>query len=201
MIALLSGIITLRYLGPEGKGIFTFVILIPSMIAMFGNFGVAQSATYFIDQNKYKKEEVYNNLLNWLLISGTCLVILCISIMYLIPEFTYRAYLLLLIPTIYFQVGSRFISGFLLGLQELKSYNQARLLKSGSLIIGYICFLIIMKWHLIGAFIAWLISNRLEFGFVFLKTYSKKYQIKFRIDKSWLIRSLQYGKKSICQIP
>jgi len=194
-VGLLSGIITARCLGPEGKGIFAFVTLIPAMIVMFGNFGVGQSVVYFIGQKRFDRNEVFNSLIVWLLFSCTALVGICVMITYLVPEFKYREYLLILIPTIYFQIGSRFFSSILLGQQQLKEYNYARFIKSSSLVTLYICFLLFMKWGIIGAFVAYVLSDVFQFVFVVIKSRPREYSFKFRINWHWLKESLNYGKK------
>jgi len=192
---ILSSIITARWLGPEGKGIFAFVTLVPGIIVMLGNFGIAQSATYFIGQNKYDKDEVFNNIIIWLLISGTALASISLATLYSIPKFIYRDYLVILIPTIYFQLGSRLLLGSLLGQQKINEYNQSRLVKSISLLVLYICFIVFLGWEVKGALFAWLLSNLLEFCFILIKAYPRNYSIKLTIRRSWLKESLNYGKK------
>lgn len=43
----LTGILTARLLGPEGKGLLATVVLWPSLIASLGNLGVSDAITYF----------------------------------------------------------------------------------------------------------------------------------------------------------
>jgi O-antigen/teichoic acid export membrane protein len=193
-LGLLTGVILARSLGPEGKGIFTIITLIPALFVMLGNFGLSQSSTYFLGQRKYTEEEVFNNLMTWILLSGTTIAVICTGIIYFIKTLEYWEYLLVIIPSIYFLIGSRLLSGFLLGLQKIGDYNRIRLIRSSSHLALYVLFIILMGWKLKGALYAWLISCILEFVFNLIKSYPKNSKFRLKINFNWLKESLRYGK-------
>lgn len=47
ILSFLTGILSARWLGPEGRGLFTIVILWPTVIAGLGNAGVAEALVYY----------------------------------------------------------------------------------------------------------------------------------------------------------
>lgn len=55
------GIITARALGAEGYGMVTVLVLIPTMIAMFGNLGVDKANGYLAGAHKHTVQTLLNN--------------------------------------------------------------------------------------------------------------------------------------------
>ncbi len=75
ILNLLTGVITARYLGPEGRGIFVTVTVIPQFLSGIAGSGVASAVVYFSRQNPNEKTTI---LYSGLTITGT--VCACITI-------------------------------------------------------------------------------------------------------------------------
>lgn len=60
IIGFIANIITARVLGPTGQGYVSYFMVIFVTIAANGDFGINQVAIHFINNPKYKKEEVYS---------------------------------------------------------------------------------------------------------------------------------------------
>ena len=48
---LLSGILSARMLGPEGRGVYALIILFPTVLAQVGAFGMPQAVVFFLSRN------------------------------------------------------------------------------------------------------------------------------------------------------
>lgn len=58
LIGILSSIVIARLVGPEGKGTYALVMLIPTMAYTVGNFGINQSVTYHIAREKNNRLKI-----------------------------------------------------------------------------------------------------------------------------------------------
>ena len=60
LIQLLTGIITARYLGPEGRGLYSLFFANAALLASFSSFGITQSIVYDKNVNKISYEILTN---------------------------------------------------------------------------------------------------------------------------------------------
>lgn len=51
-LGLVTSILTARFLGPEGRGNYLFVVTVAALIVQFGNFGLHSSNTYLVAKNR-----------------------------------------------------------------------------------------------------------------------------------------------------
>jgi len=63
LFALIVSIVIARVLGPEGKGAYTLLLLIPTILVMVGNLGIGLANTYFGGSGKDKWNELASNSL------------------------------------------------------------------------------------------------------------------------------------------
>ena len=73
ILALISTVLVARVLGPEGKGGYTLLLLIPNMLGMAGNLGLAIANAYFGGSKKAGWSELVSNSLISGLVVGTAL--------------------------------------------------------------------------------------------------------------------------------
>ncbi len=71
----ISMIIISRVLGPEGKGIYSLILLIPGLIMTFGSFGLGSGNVYFVGSKKYSIQEVVSNSLVLTILLGSFLIL------------------------------------------------------------------------------------------------------------------------------
>lgn len=61
LMAVATGIILARVLGPYDRGILALVLLLPSTVVTLGKFGITQSNVYFINREQYSAVQVASN--------------------------------------------------------------------------------------------------------------------------------------------
>lgn len=197
----LSMVIISRILGPEGKGIYSLLILIPGMIMTFGNFGLGSGNVYFVGSGKYKLQEVVSNSLVLTVILG----FLLIGIFWLMLQFDFFQnfiknnqipifYLWITVLLIPLSLFLSFFQEIIRGKGEIKKYNKIKFLEGFLELILVVFFLLILKKGLAGAVFSYVLALILTAGFLFILI--KKIAVfSFRLHKNLLKDSLVYGGK------
>ena len=54
-------VIVARILGPERKGIYSLVVLLPGFLVYFTNFGIGQATVFYLGKKKYPPTEIFGN--------------------------------------------------------------------------------------------------------------------------------------------
>lgn len=189
-----------RVLGPEKQGIYSLVILLPALLVIFTNFGVAPAAVFYISRKEYSAKEVFgNNVIFTVIISALTMLIGWAIVFFfgfeLFPGVE-KVYLFLALFLIPFSLFSDFISHVLLGLQKITKYNIISFLQS-------LCFLLLVAvllwWLNFGIKMAILaqIFSFLFCGiilFFFVKKETQGISVKF--DKQYFKNALSYGLKT-----
>lgn len=194
-----SSIIVARALNPEGKGIYTMAVLLPTFLMSFVNGGIGLAALYFTGNRKYEPQVILGNSI----IAACTHSLLAIVVGFIIitffqdqifPGIAYR-YLILALLIVPFQVILSFLLPMMLGLQEVFSYNIFQVLYSVSIFTMVVFLLIGLDTGVTGA-----ISTELLSGFLFsvvlcMMLIKKTKGISFSINKAYLIDAYRYGAK------
>lgn len=189
---LIVTIIIARAFGPEKQGIYSLVILFPSLLLVFTSFSINPSVSYFLGKRKYSREEIFSsNVILNIIISSFSLLSALIIIYFLrgslFPgiEKIYLILSLLLIPSsLFFDLTCQ----FLLGIQSIKKYNTASLFQNFLFLSLIIVFILGLNFGITVALIAQFISFFLGIVFsVFLiskeiKIFSWKLNIQYSKD-------------------
>src|SRR3990167_8067384 len=77
-VGIVVSIIIARTLGPEGKGIYSLLLLAPTLLVTFGNFGLNVSNVYFYGKRNARAQDLAANSVWAALVFG--LVILALFI-------------------------------------------------------------------------------------------------------------------------
>lgn len=185
-----SNIILARWLGPEGKGIFSLAILVPWMIFWFVSLGVGVSTTYYVGQKKYSNSQIVNNSLFIAVI-----IIVFISLLYfsLLPIIT--KYLVKNVDIEFLRISffifplvliTSYLAGIPLGLQRIKEVSTIDILKTLTSLGFIVLFVVCLKGSIRGAILATLVSflaGLLFAVFLVLRISPIRIQMNLRIIK------------------
>ena len=192
-------IIVARTLGVEGKGVYTLVLTISSLIVMLLDLGLASALTYLVASRQYRPRQILN-FASWtsLIISVIgCLgfyvfykLFLAQSLLAGVPP-TYIRWVLLFLPI---NILTSLYLAILLGLQNILAYNIVNI----SRVIANLFLLLWSSWiglGLAGAIWSWLIANLCAF---LLVLWFLRKDIRLTIFAPWnlLSSSVRYGIKS-----
>ena len=164
---LLTSVIIARTLGPEKNGIIASLLVYPSLFMSFGALGISDSATYFlgrgiIDEYQIKKAIAYI----WIVTSFVSVFFCFVLLYYFSNASNDRLLIGLALMPIPFTLLNTYNSGIFLGKNQINLFNKINWVPSIITTLLTFIFLVILKFDIIGVFIA-LIGGPL-FIFVFL---------------------------------
>jgi O-antigen/teichoic acid export membrane protein len=153
------GIIIARVLGPEGKGAYSLIILVPALLALLGNLGISFANVYFGGKWRHKWTDLSSNSLVSALALGIVLA------------FAFLAYFFIANPTFLRDIEPRWLAlttvavplsllvtyftSILLGQNRIKEYNLVYLAQSGALLILVLILSLAVKGGVFGTVVAW----------------------------------------------
>ena len=180
--ALLIDVVLSRQLGPEGRGLYASILVVPLVVVSFALLGIRRSAVFHLGQKTYDESRTVSAVISlWLL---TCIVAVLISgialwIMHppgLTPSMTALA--LLSVPVKLFLV---YTGGIYIGKEEFKRSNRQVWLPQFLNLAGILLFTVLIRWNVNGA----LLSLFLASLFVALSSYNylaRNYKIQLKAD-------------------
>lgn len=154
---IIGGVITARWLGPEGVGVYALLSIIPTAAFRIGNLGMGSALTFFVARGKIPIHRVL--VLTWLIGVTTGLVI-CVFLLLswrhqfspwndIQPTFFYVA--LLTVPT-YFV--STHLQSVLSGQLRITNVNVSQALEALSLTLFIFVYVVLFKLGVLGAILA-----------------------------------------------
>jgi O-antigen/teichoic acid export membrane protein len=202
LIGLLTTIILARYLGPEGQGMYALIILLPTILVTFLNFGVGVSSVYFVGKKEFSINTVFKtNLYFGLGLSLVSFIIGSIVIL-IFPENFFNSIpsedlftVLLIIP---FMFLNQFLQAIFQGNQDFDSFNLILLFGQISLLLSSVFFLIFLDLHLLGSILSYILSQVITLSTIFYLT-KKRLGIAIKNSKfscEYLRKSILYGIKA-----
>jgi O-antigen/teichoic acid export membrane protein len=199
LIQFFIGVMTARYLGPEGKGLIYVLIISLAMALTLGNLGLGQASIYFIGKNRKRLPATVSNLL---IATGVISLVLgavgWLWLQYRRPDI-YAQFPLwvwtgmaLLIPIYLLQ---SFFMQVLSAILRIYEINIVDLTRVATQLFLFVLFVIVMRQGINGAFLAYALSAFLAAGaFVSLVLYHGGYPQ--RPDWQLFGSSLRFGTKA-----
>jgi len=193
-------IIITRMLGPEGQGIYSLAVLLPTILLIFVSFGINLSSSFYLGKRKYPSKEIFgNNIILSVLISFSAVLAGLVIIFFfndrLFPGVD-KNYLILALSLLPLYVFFNFISHILLGLQKIKKYNAVSFLQGFTFLI--LVGILILGFHFgVKAVILAQILSFLLAGIVLFFLVKKETQgVVFKLNKNYLKDAIVYGFKA-----
>ncbi len=189
IIGFISGIFLSRILGPDGRGIYATILVIPGIFASIALLGSQQSTIFHIGRKTYKDSEILSALsIIFLYTSVFAMVISSIAYLFIDNIDITFLYIITAIITIPARLLVIYSSGFFIGKQKFSYSNTLRWLPE-LLNLFFIALLVWwLKQSITGALFSFLLSNLISgiYGIFSLLKFSP---IKFKVNKE-IIRSI-----------
>lgn len=158
VLGLVATIIIARVLGPEGKGAYTLIILIPSMLVLLGNLGIGTGNIYFGGSQRHNWNELASNSLISALMLGIPLTVVFLSYYFIghpaILNDLEPGCVVLAALTIPMSLLATYFSSILLGQHRIREYNMVYLLNS-VVFIALTSVLLVLQGGIFGVIVAW----------------------------------------------
>lgn len=189
----LASIIIANELGVVGKGYSVIFVSLINTTGILFSFGLPSAIIYFAQKKNFSLEKIFNFFFLFsILILLTCL--LFFNLFDLIFLFQFKLNFLertIFCFCIFFFIYNNIFSTLILALGKSKNYLFLIILKSLFFLFLIILFLKILKYGLLGYFIAYLIA---EFFFFILITFSLKFNIGIKILNFSILRKKEIFK-------
>jgi O-antigen/teichoic acid export membrane protein len=175
-------IITARILGPEGKGLFAAITVIPGLVLAFSDFGIGHSAAYMVGRKTHRNEEVASSLLVlWILTSLFAVAVT--AILYAVQFGSeYWMLLVLMLLVIPCDLGMRYMKGYLQGKERIGIMNSVDLYRVALNIILVLLLVGVFRTGVMGMLLTTLIMA-LVICMVCVISVSRDVKLKIRFLK------------------
>lgn len=201
MLSLVTSIVIARTLGAELQGIYTLIVLLPTMLVTFMNFGIAPATVFNIG----KKERDLNTIISTNIVLSLVISVLSIVVGLIFAVLTQDTIfegvpikaLLVVLLVLPFLFLNSFLQAVYQGIQDFKRYNEIVILNKVIETIFLVVTMLIFKLGLNAALLAYSVGSVLPSYLIY--RYFKKDQFKFSIkDYSWSLSKeyFSYGYKA-----
>jgi len=202
ILGLVTSIILARTLGPSGKGTYTLILLIPTVMLKLGSLGIEGANVYFTGSKKYVLKDIVSNSLFDSILLGSILIILFIGISYLKVFHNFLNsnqinlfYLWLVVLTVPFSLLLGFLTSIILGQEKIITYNKINIFQIIFQLIAVSIFLLIFKQGIFGAIISYVLT--IIFVTLLVVLFIKKYtKIYASYNKKIFKDTAKYGVKA-----
>jgi len=194
-----TSVIIARILGPEGKGIHSLAILLPTLLITFTNLGIGPASVYHVGQKKYSSKEVFGANIIFSFLISIFAIIIGLIVIFFFGERVFpgvrKEYLILALSLIPFQLFYNFVIDVLLGLQKIKKYNFVHLIQGFSFLLLIAVFLLGLHFGIKTAIATQVISVFVSSILLFFWTKKETKGISFKLNKAHFRDFLSYGGK------
>jgi len=165
-ISLIADIIIARILGPTGKGIYSLIILIPSLLILVSTLGINISNIYYIGKKRFKEEDIVSNSLLFGIGIGTLIIVLLVMFLNYYPNLFFKdielKYLKIIIFIVPFLLIQSFFASILLVKGKVLEFNLISIFRYSFLLLFISISLVILKRGVMGALLSWLVASALS---------------------------------------
>jgi O-antigen/teichoic acid export membrane protein len=196
VLYLLGTIVIARTLGPEGKGLYSMALLVPSTISLVGSLGISLANTYFAGSRRYTAEQLASNSL----VVGTVLGIL-LTLAFLAYYFAFTPsflsginapYVVIVAALVPFSLLNLYFITLVLGQGRIPAYNGIVLGSAGISLLVTATALVALRLGLTGVIVLVFLSEASKALITFF-VLSRKAVVRWRLDRHVLTDSLRYG--------
>ena len=163
ILSIAAAIVIARVLGPEGKGAYALILLVPTLLALLGNLGIGIANVYFGGSQKHEWTKLASNSLVAALGLGVLLTVGFLAYFFIfqpsfLKEVEPRCLILatLVLPLTLLTTYFRYI---LLGQNRIKEFNLLHVLQSGANVVLVLFLLLALKGGIFGVILAWTIAT------------------------------------------
>ncbi len=191
--ALLIDIVLSRQLGPDGRGLYASIIVVPLIVTSFVMLGIRRSAVYHIGKKTFDINRLVSAVLGLLIITSVFAIIVSgISLYIMAPEGITIPMALLAMLSIPVKLILVYSGGIYIGNEDFKRSNLQVWLPVFYDLVGIILFVVLLKWSVTGALLALFLAN-LVVSAKSLEYLFSTYRIKLVWDKEVWVSLTKMG--------
>jgi O-antigen/teichoic acid export membrane protein len=198
VLAIPTSIIIARVLGPHDKGVYTLVMLIPSLLYQMGNLGLSGANIYFIGRRRSSLTDITSNAFVMGLMVGTSVAALfLLAYRFFLPPFfsgVEPSLIYLVLLGVPFSIAPIYFQNILLAKSKVREFNIFKIMQPALLLGGSALVLLLLHKGVSSLVLVSILISVAMFIFSFFLV-KRLTQIRFRVKRSLLKESLGYGIK------
>lgn len=201
IIGLFSTVLIARLLGPEGQGVYTLIILLPTMLVTFLNLGIGPATVYFTGSKKYSLNTIIStNIVLSFILSIVAVIIGLIAIL-IFKGSTFEGAPTTALLTVLFILPFLFFSSFMQaiyqGTENFKRYNYIQISSKLIQILTLIIMVFFVDLSLRGVLSSFIIGNCMPSILILLYLLKDKVKINLKdFSLSLTFDFLKYGYRA-----
>jgi O-antigen/teichoic acid export membrane protein len=181
--ALLIDIVLSRQLGPEGRGLYASILVVPLIVTSFVMLGIRRSAVYHLGKKVFDADRTVSGILSLLIITSILAVLISgIAFFILLPKGLTWIMAILALMSIPVKLILVYSGGIYIGNEDFKRSNLQVWLPLVYDLLGILLFVALLKWSVSGALLALFLANLLV-SVMSLRYLSKAFKITISWDK------------------
>jgi len=197
-VGIVVSILVARVLGPEGKGIYSLLLLAPTLLVTFGSLGLNVSNVYFYGKRGAKAEDLAANSVWAALVFGLVAIgIFAIAYPFLSERFfadVPTGYLFAAVATLPAMLLNQFIANLLLATKQTKLFNWSNVLQLAVLLVTALVTLLWLKMGLVATVI--IADLNIIVGAVLMTVfYARTNKLSLRFKPQLFRETLAFGLK------
>lgn len=196
-VGLASSVLIARLLGPEGRGMYVLLLLVPAIALKFSLFGIDAATVYYVGKERYSLQEMIGNNM----VLGLVLGIISMAVSGFVAFFFHDSYLAQ-IPLFYFFVAlgtiplallQTFFSNIMLGAQRFFAYSVVSIL-SEVLFLGFtVAALFVTRMGVFGLLWANILSSFFTVLILFFVLRGIAHGMRISLSRKFLKDMMTYG--------
>lgn len=199
-LGLLTSVVVARGLGPEGKGLYTLALLVPSLMITLCHLGIQWATAYYVAQRRYSIPDILGSnvwLAVWLGTGSIALSVLLVVFFneWLVPGVP-QSYLLIALLVIPAEMLFSYLRYLLLGLKHIYAFNLINVAQKGILLVFMAIAVWITRGGVVSALAAglcsWVVANVVLFSL----TKRASGGAVFTVNWSYVKEAVFYGLKA-----
>ncbi len=191
--AFLIDVIISRQLGPDGRGLYTSILVVPLIVVSFAMLGIRRSAVFHLGKKVFDENRTVSGVMSLLIITSILAIMISGSaLIFMMPKGLTWPMALLALLSIPLKLILVYSGGIYLGKEEFHRSNRQVWLPNFFNLAGIIVFVLIIKWSVSGALLSLLISNLLVAA-ASITYLTRRYKICLSLDKEVLLSLARLG--------
>jgi len=188
-----TGVILARCLGPEGRGAFAALLVVPGFVVAVAELGIRQATVYEVGKAEYSQESIVQTLLFLLLASSVLGASIVAGYFFVIPQTSFTATVIALVCLMVpLQLVSKYLSGFMLGRNEIQAFNRVSWIPAIASLSLTVLLVVVLLQGVFGAVLSVVIAHAVVALYA-IKLVKERVKLGIRLHRPLAVRMLKLG--------
>lgn len=193
LLSFISSVLIARYLGVEGKGLLTVLLVYPGLIMTLSQMGIRQASVFEIGRKKFSYDKIIQNIVGLFLFMSVIGVLTCFILIRFTTDHNFSVSVIVLAAlTIPLSLVNAYSGGIFLGKEKIGLSTVVGWLPPLLSLVSLVIMVLLLDMGIKGVLIATLFGN-LPVALLAIYKVSQEVSIRPGFDKIILLNFLRLG--------